>query len=472
MIMKIKDISVNAAVEKVKKMLAKEKGLSQPLVMAIEVLLFVLNVLANRLDLNSSNSSKPPSEDKNRLRKNRREKSTNKPGGQNGHIGYTLKKVEKPDLIEEIKIDRRSLPKNCKYTKAGYESRQVFDINISRKVTEYRAEILKDEYGKRFVAKFPDQVKSNVQYGSEVKQAAVYMSQFQLLPYSRIQDQFAEQMDLPLSSGSIFNFNNEAYNLLEHFDAIAKQKLSESELIHVDETGINVNKKRIWLHSASNEKWTYFHPHSKRGCEAMDEIGILPQFNGVMCHDHWKPYYRYSCLHSLCNAHHLRELTRAEEQDDQKWAKRMRELLLKISNEKNSGDLKPQDVMSYRLEYRRILKEAEIECPAAKRKEGKRGRIKKSTSRNLLERLRDYEDDVLRFMDNDIVPFTNNRGENDLRMTKVQQKISGCFRSMEGAYIFCRIRSYLSTCRKHEVNATKALRLLFLGKLPDFVCRE
>lgn len=472
---KKKGASVNAAIEDVNKLLEKEKKLSPALKLAIKLLIALVSTLVNQLNLNSNNSSKPPSEDKNRLRKSKREKSNNKPGGQKGHIGFKLKRVENPDRIEKIKVDRNSLPKG-QYRKAGYESRQVFDINISREVIEYRAEILEDERGKRFVAEFPSYVKSDVQYGNGVKNAAVYMSQFQLLPYARIQDQFADQMDLSLSVGSLFNFNKEAYRLLGHFDEIAKQKLSASKLLHADETGINVNKKRIWLHTASNDKWTYFYPHIKRGSEAMNEIGVLPQFKGVMCHDHWKPYYKYKCSHALCNAHHIRELTRAEEQDDQKWAKTMKELLLEINEKKACGDLASKDIKAYRLKYKEILanaeKECPVECPNMKRKKGQRGRTKKSKARNLLERLRDYENDVLRFMENDFVPFTNNLGENDLRMTKVQQKISGCFRSIEGAYIFCRIRSYLSTCRKHGIDPTEALALLFRNKLPDFVRLE
>ncbi len=192
----------------------------------------------------------------------------------------------------------------------------------------------------------------------------------------------------------------------------------------------------------------------------------------MLCHDHWKPYYKYPCTHSLCKAHHIRELTRAEEQDNQKWALLMKRLLKEINNEVDEAGGQLSKSMSdyYRSRYRAILDGGEKkECPKPKRKEGQRGRLKKSTSCNLLERLRDYEDDVLRFMENKIVQFTNNLGENDLRMTKVQQKISGCFRSMEGAYIFCRIRGYLSTYRKNGVNATEALRLLFQGKLPDFI---
>ena len=202
-------------------------------------------------------------------------------------------------------------------------------------------------------------------------------------------------------------------------------------------------------------------------------MGILPGFKGTLCHDHWKPYYKYDCTHALCNAHHLRELTRAFEQDDQKWAQKLKNLLETINCKVTDagGALDAQESQKYRLKYRAILKEGESECPepVEPQKKGKRGRIKKSKSRNLLERLRDYEQDALRVMDNQIVPFTNNPGENDIRMTKVQQKISGCFRSIGGAKIFCRIRSYLSTCRKQGVKASHALDLLFNGKLPDFL---
>ena len=205
----------------------------------------------------------------------------------------------------------------------------------------------------------------------------------------------------------------------------------------------------------------------------MNEIGILPFFKGVLCHDHWKPYYRYDCTHALCNAHHLRELERAWEQDNQQWAKQMQALLIdmKTAVEEAGGCLAPDGAQRWRRRYRRLLKKADIECPPPdeSQRKGRRGRLKRSKARNLLERLRDFESDVLRFMTVESVPFTNNQGENDLRMTKVQQKISGCFRSMEGAKIFCRVRSYLSTCRKHGLSASQALALLFQGKNPDFM---
>lgn len=215
------------------------------------------------------------------------------------------------------------------------------------------------------------------------------------------------------------------------------------------------------------------YPHEKRGTEAMNEIGILPRFNGILCHDHWKPYYRYDCTHALCNAHHIRELTRAWEQDQQSWANEMEALLKAINQavDDAGGVLSSNEAAHYRKRYKNVLKKADIECPPPDKPPGKRkrGRIKRSKARNLLERLINYEDDVLRFLENPVVPFTNNQGENDLRMTKVQQKISGCFRSMEGAKIFCRVRGYLSTCRKQGLSASQAMKLVFEGASPDFI---
>ena len=471
--MKIDSIDIEAAIQKARDAIDKDERLPASTRSIIEVLIVLISLLAGRLNLNSKNSSKPPSSDPNRVKTPARKRTGKKPGGQKGHIGKTLAKVDDLDFIESIKIDRRTLPPGH-YTDVGYESRQVFDIDISRVVTEYQAQILSDESGNRFIASFPEGVTKAVQYGSGTKAHCVYMSQYQLIPYNRIQDHFADQLDVPLSEGSIYNFNKEAFGLLADFENRTKQELSDAVIAHADETGINVNGDRIWLHSLSNAQWTLFYPHAKRGTEAMNAMGVLPVFKGTLCHDHWKPYYQYDCTHSLCNAHHLRELTFAWEQDGQQWAKRMKDLLETINKEViiHSGVLDAVEAKKYRKKYENLIKQAEIECPAPQRhptKKGKRGRIKRSKSRNLLERLKDYEDDVLRFMENEHVPFTNNLGENDIRMTKVQQKISGCFSSLEGAHIFCRIRSYLSTCRKHGVKSSEALNLLFEGKLPDFL---
>jgi len=436
----------------------------------MSVMFMAVSILLGRVNLNSKNSSKPPSSDPNREKK--RKSSGLKRGGQQGHIGTTLKQVDDADEIEEILVDRSTLPDKS-FTHVGFERRQVVDIDIRRVVTEYRAEVLKDENGKRYVAPFPDGVTRPVQYGNGIKAHAVYLSQFQLLPYKRIEDYFRDQLQIPISSGTICNFNQDASKRLELFETWVTGALSKSPVLHADETGINVDSKRHWLHCNSNRSLTYYYPHAKRGKDAMDEMGVLPHFSGVLCHDHWKPYYRYDCTHSLCNAHHLRELERAWEQDKQQWAKQMQTLLCEMNAAVHDagGSLTTEAGQAFRKRYRTLLLQADTECPPpddAKRK-GQRGRLKRSKSRNLLERLRAYENDVLRFMDDPVVPFTNNQGENDLRMTKVQQKISGCFRSFEGATSFCRCRSYISTCRKQGLTSSEALHLLFDGENPAFM---
>lgn len=209
----------------------------------------------------------------------------------------------------------------------------------------------------------------------------------------------------------------------------------------------------------------------------MDEIGILPYFKGTLIHDHWKSYYIYTCRHGLCNAHHIRELQWVMDNTEFTWAKNMQGLLLEMRDAvvvSKTHTLSRESEIVFRERYRQVITEGLSEMPPALQKPKnaenqlkKRGRVKKSKELNLLERLRDFENDVLLFLSDPLVPFTNNRGENDIRMTKVQQKISGCFKSMDGAKIFCRIRSYLLTAQKHQVSPTEALKCLFDGKLPE-----
>jgi transposase len=472
--MTIDNIPVEKTLESVKRQLEEEKNLSPALRASLELLLTLTTLLLNRLGLNSRNSSKPPSIDLNR--KKREKNGNNAPGGQKGHTGNHLELVDNPDHVESLKVDRATLPTDGTFRRIGYERRQLFDIQISRVVTEYQAEILADERGRRVVAPFPDAVKVKTQYACGVKIHAVYMSNFQLLPYQRIEEHFADQFNIPLSAGSIYNFNKEVYERLVPFEDWAKRELSKAPLLHADETGINIGGKRKWLHVACSAALTLLMPHDKRGGEAMAAMGVLPEYTGTLVHDHWKPYYQLLCYHALCNAHHLRELERAWEQDKQQWAKRMQELLLQINKAVDAagGVLNTPDAEAFRERYRQLLTAAQIECPPpeeSQRKQGQRGRLKRSKSRNLLERLIQFEGDVLRFMVERDVPFTNNQGERDLRMSKVQQKISGCFRSELGARIFARIRSYLSTCQKNGVSSEQALRLLYEGRWPDFMTR-
>lgn len=243
-------------------------------------------------------------------------------------------------------MERDTLPSGH-YTPVDYECRQVFDIDIRRIVTEYRAEILEDQNGKHFTAPFPAAVTKEVQYGNGVKAQAVYLLQYQLIPYDRVQEQFELKL-------------------------IAKILLSA--VLHTDETGINIGGKRQWLHCISNTQWTLYYAHAKRGSEAFIDKNVLPRFTGILCHDHWKPYSQLDCLHALCNSHHLRELTYAEEQEHQAWAGTMRGVLLDIdeATKQHGGALTEPLANHYTERYRELLKQAQIECPPpdAKRKPG------------------------------------------------------------------------------------------------------
>jgi transposase len=279
-------------------------------------------------------------------------------------------------------------------------------------------------------------------------------------------------MGLPLSCGTVHNFKEEAYALLEPYEAWVKEQIRNSKIIHCDETGIVVEGKLAWLHVASNGQYTLYNAHEKRGKTAMDAVDVLGVEGGVLIHDHWKPYFAYDKKeHGLCNAHYLRELTAATE-EGQKWPVRMAEVLTEANKltDEAGGKLSEEAQCRVRKKYRRILREAEKESPIAVRQgEQQRGRVGQTKTRNLLERMKEYEEEILRFMTDEDVPFTNNQAERDIRMVKVQQKVSGSFRSWEGAQFFCRIRGYLSTCEKHNISSTDALKILFNGKFPDFM---
>ena len=448
--------------------LNKEKNISSDMKNVFSTLIEFTSILIDHLGVSSSNSSLPPSKDPNRSRKKIVSKSKGKkrkPGGQLGHEGNHLKLVTTPDEIEKILIKKSSLPDGT-YNRTGFEKRQVFDVNVSVHVKEYQAEIVVDKNGVEFVADFPEGINQLTQYGSSVKATSVYLSQSQLIPLNRTREFFHDQFGLPLSKGSIANFNKSAFDKLEYFEEWVKFHLFISPSINADETGINIGGTQHWLHCLSTPLITLFHPDKNRGAEAMERMGVLPEYDGIVTHDHWKPYFKFlDCTHSLCNAHHLRELEWAFEHEGQKWAKQMQKLLLeiKVATEKAGGCLSKKAAIKFRKKYRRLLVRAQKECPLNLKSRAQ------SKSRNLLDRLIDFENETLLFMEDINVSFTNNIAENDQRMTKVQQKISGCFRSFEGAKIFCRIRSYLITCRKNGIGATEALMLLFEGQLPAFM---
>lgn len=475
--MKVENIDVKKAVDNVKTLLKKDKNISPSLAAAVNLILLIVSLLCNRLGLNSRNSSKPPSTDTDKKNdnddNNKGKGKKNNKGGQKGHQGATLDPVDNPDEIKELNIDRRTLPRNGTYTSNGYIARQEFNIKISRFVVEYRSERLIDQNGNIFVAPFPDGVTHRAQYGPSIKSRAVYLSVEQMIPYERIQEQFRHDANIEMSTGTLVNFKRDAAKKLEQlgFHRAAKHALAISEIMHSDETGININGRRFWLHGASNDIWSWLEPHKKRGLEAMDDIDILPHFSGILCHDHWKPYYKYNSKHALCNAHHLRELTRAHEQDGQRWAGDMLNFLRKLNKitDKHGGFLQGSVKSYWKNNYFKILNRGDKECPRTKRKKGQRGKIKQSKSRNLLDRLKEYAGDVLRFIEKPNIPFTNNQGERDLRMTKVQQKISGCFASIETAREHYIIKSYISTCNKNNISSADAIEMIYSGELPNFI---
>jgi transposase len=281
---------------------------------------------------------------------------------------------------------------------------------------------------------------------------------------------FEDIFGIPLSSGTCSKIDKKLFAKLESFETNLKAYLLDAEVLHFDETGMRCNKKLHWIHVASSETATFFGIHAKRGQEAIDEFDILPKFRGVACHDHWFSYFAYTLVkHSLCNAHHLRELTYIHEQEKEEWAKDMKDLLLHAKKEVEAhidlGCLPEGKQMAIEQEYAKILaKGFEYHEKLSALPKGTRGRQKQRVGKNLLDRFKEKQVCVLRFMQDFSVPFTNNLGERDIRMEKVKQKISGCFRTFEGGKIHCRIRSYISTARKQGWQIWEALVEAVQGK--------
>lgn len=330
--------------------------------------------------------------------------------------------------------------------------------------------------GAATTAEFPADVTNPVQYGPQVKQLAVYLRTEQFIPYERERQLLADLFELPISPGTLQNFVTTAAETVEPALQAIKEALIQAEVAHADETGFYVNGQRCWLHTVSTDEMTYYEPHAKRGQQATDAIGILPEFKGTLVHDAWATYFKYQLLlHALCNAHHLRDLTAVVENDQQSWAMLMIACLLaakeRVAAARQAGEneLPADDLARIHQLYDAIvcLGLEENPLPEAHPPPGKRGRPKKTKARNLVERFDQHKAAILRFVHDFKVPFDNNLAERDIRMMKVQQKISGCFRSWEGAEQFCRLRSYISTIRKQGLSVWEALGTLFNGDVPD-----
>jgi len=425
--------------------------------------------LESRLNLNSSNSGKPPSSDgyarKNRNREGNQKK---KPGGQPGHTGNTLKQSPHPDHIEIHKPHECSL---CGHTLKGgkilgIEKRQVFDLPPPSKIeiTEHQSiSICCPHCGTKNSGDFPEHATHPVQYGSRVKAYLTYLAHYQFIPYERLTELCSDLFGFNISPGTIVNLTHKLSNKLSLFEEELLTCLKSEPVIHNDETGVRIKKKLGWLHVTCTPSLTHYSLQNIRGIEGIDEIGILPKYNGVSVHDFWKSYLTYPCEHSFCCAHIIRDLIRVEEETSQKWPVELIELLVQAKEIKETYHddgvpIPPVILNSLKGSYDELIQAGLNENPPPIINVVKRGRKKKGFVRNLLERLQNWKEEVLRFIDNPLVPFDNNLAERDIRMMKVKMKISGGFRDFDTGSAVSLIRSYISTIRKNGINVIEGIK--------------
>lgn len=438
--------------------------------------------LRNRLGLNSQNSSKPPSSDglNKPQPKSSRVKSGKKTGGQKGHKGNGLKMNLPISKIVVHGVDKCT----CGHLLAdvigkNIASGTVLDIPpIKPTLTKHIAEKkVCPICGRVHTGKLPENVHEGQQYGENIKVFVAILLNFGFVSIGRVHGIFKDFFKIPISTGTIYNIQKDFASKSEDACSFIKAQLTATPVAHADETGTRIDSKTCWVHNLSSDKLTYVEPHKNRGGIAIEAIGLIPKLkNSVLIHDCWSPYFKYEdFLHGLCNVHLMREMTAITEQFGQLWASKMQDLLCEIKTQKDlsisEGEVcLPQDKLDdYLKSYDEIIKIGLNENPIAANSNAKRGRPKKSKPLCLLERLIKYKDEVLRFAKNFIVPFGNNQAEQDIRMIKVKQKISGCFRTENGARDFFKLYSVISTARKNGESATDVLMALINGRKPAFM---
>ena len=442
------------------------KGIIGQLLGKIRTLEAELAELRRRLGMDSTNSHFPPSSDgygKKTIQPGLTKPKGRGKGGQKGHKGKTLQRVENPDQVEV------HLPKQCECCGRVFlrdeaqivQSRQVFDLPEPKlEVTEHQIGLI-NCCGIEQKGEYPPQITAPVQYGAGVRALIAMLSIDSKMPLEPIRQLFTEMYGYHLNSETILEILERGYELAEPLEEQTKIRLQEAEVVHFDETGVRVEGKLHWLHTASNAENTLLFLDEKRGTQALNsEASVLPTFRGVAVHDCWAPYFTFAqANHALCGAHLLRELNGLIEEDSL-WAEEMHEFLLDLYH----TPLPAAAREAIHKHYQTILYQAEREEPPPL--PGKRGRPRKSRGRNLLERLRTHQKSVLAFAFEADVPFTNNLAERDLRPTKVKLKICGSFRTVEGGTIYARLQALISTLRKRGLNVFSQLRELFSLRLP------
>lgn len=416
------------------------------------------------LNKDSHNSHKPPGSDGYKKKiKNNRESSGKKAGGQLGHEGKTLQMVENPDKVIEHKVECcghcGTDLKNIKAKK--YYRKQVHDLPpIKIEVTEHREEVKQCHVcGKETIAE--SGIPASVQYGERIKSMGVYLNQYQMLPFERTREAMEDLFECSISAEVLQQSNELCYdNLEEKVEKEIKESIIQSAVMHNDETGIRCEGKTQWVHVNSTRQHTYYAIDEKRGKEAMDRINILPRFTGNTVHDRWASYEKYSqCGHNYCNAHTLRDLKFVGEELQKPWAVQMQTILLNAYDLSTQEQTNQDEITAIEKKYDEIVNEGIKQEPLPLAAIHKRGRKAKGKSLKLLECFRDKKKEYMGFLYDKNIPFDNNLAERDLRMVKLKQKISGCFRTRKGAEIFCRIRSYISTLKKQGEDIWDALQL-------------
>jgi transposase len=445
----------------------------------IAKLLARIQELEARLTKDSHNSSQPPSSDppfKKPPPKSRRQRSGKPPGGQKGHPGATRTLIDDPEQTVMVPLEGTcACGRDCADIAAEVqpERRQVIDLVVRRDVTEYRTMSGVCACGQVHSSDFPEAVTAPVQYGPGLMAFAVYLTHYQNLPYQRAAELLNVLVGLLLSPATLVTWGRDAAARLAAPVAAIAQAVVRSAVAHADETGLRVAGGLRWLHVLSTTGLTFLAVQAKRGVEALQAIGLLTAFRGILVHDHWRSYLTLPAQHAFCNAHHLRELIALSEADPVlSWPRRLIALLCEANDATIAARaggfaaLPSLMVEDFFNRYEAILADAACFHPRRRPPPGSRRRVKQTPAFNLLDRLRTHREGVLRFITDLRVPFDNNLAERDLRMPKLKQKISGCFRSVAGAEEFAIVRSYLSTLRKQSVDLHQALVLTFQGQPP------